>query len=116
MSVVTVADFRSWAGANLPASVPDALIQECLDEAESGIAADTGATVDAIESEPLALDVLRGEEKRRANRLLARRNSPEGIAGAGTDGLAYQIPVRDADSQRAVWTIRSHLAVPEGVA
>ena len=44
----------------------------------------------------------------------ARRNSPEGIAGAGADGLVFQIPVRDADSQRAVWAIRSHLAVPEG--
>ena len=69
----------------------------------------------AIQGHPLALDVAVGEEKRRANRLLARRNSPEGIAGAGVDGI-ISIPTRDADSQRAVWAIRSHLAVPEGVA
>lgn len=116
MSLVTVEEFRVWAGANLPASVADVLIQECLDEAESGIVADTGSTVADIQANALALDVALGEEKRRANRLLARRNSPEGIAGAGADGLIINIPTRDADSQRAVWAIRSHLAVPEGVA
>lgn len=115
MSLVTVAEFRIWAGANLPSSVPDVLVQECLDEAEAGIVADIGATVAGIQANPQALDVALGEEKRRANRLLARRNSPEGIAGAGADGI-IAIPVRDADSQRAVWAIRSHLAVPEGVA
>ena len=115
MPLVTVDEFRSWAGANLPSSVPDALVEECLREAEAGIIADTGATIADIQGDPSALDIALGEEKRRANRLLARRNSPEGIAGAGADGI-IAIPVRDADSQRAVWAIRSHLAVPEGVA
>lgn len=115
MSLVTVPDFRTWAGANVPASVPDALIKQCLDEAEAGIVADVGATVADIEQNLMALDIAVGEEKRRANRLLARRNSPEGVAGVGDAGV-IAIPVRDADSQRAVWGIRSHLAVPEGIA
>jgi hypothetical protein len=116
MTLVSVADFRAWSGANIPASVPDALIQDCLDEAEAGIAAETGAKIEDIGAHLLARAEAVGEEKRRANRLLARRNSPEGVAGAGSDGLIYTIPVRDADSQRAVWHIQAHLLVPEGVA
>jgi hypothetical protein len=115
MTLVTVEEFRAWSGA-VPASVSDALIQQCLSEAESGIIADTSVTVAEIEGSKLALDVAVGEERRRANRLLARRNSPEGVVGTGTDGLSFAVPVRDADSQRAVWAIRSHLAVDEGVA
>ena len=87
MSVlVSVADFRQWAGTNIPASVPDDLILDCLDEAEAGILAETGATIAAIQVNTLAVAEMVGEQKRRANRLLARRNSPEGIAGAGSEG------------------------------
>ena len=115
-TLVPVDAFRAWAGANVPASVPDALIQDCLDEAEAGIIAETGVAIATIKADPSARSIAVGEEKRRASRLLARRNSPESILGAGSDGIVVSIPVRDADSQRAIWQMRSILRVPEGVA
>lgn len=115
MSLVTVEQFRKWAGTQVPAQVPDVLIQQCLDEAEAGIAADCGTTIDAITADRAAAAVAVGEEQRRANRLLARRNSPEGVAGIGDAGV-IAIPSRDADSQRAVWAIRALLLIEEGIA
>lgn len=114
-TLVTEDDFRSWAGTNVAASVPDALIQDCLEEAEAGIQSEAGVAIAVIAAHPLALAEAKGEEKRRASRLLARRNSPEGVLGAGAEGVII-VPVRDADSQRAIWHIRQHLAVDEGVA
>ena len=115
-TLVPVDAFRAWAGANIPASVPDALIQDCLDEAEAGIISETGVAIATIKADALAKSIALGEEKRRASRLLARRNSPESVLGAGSDGIVVSIPVRDADSQRAIWQMRSILRVPEGIA
>jgi len=114
-TLVSVPDFRLWAGTNVPANMPDVLIQDCLDEAEAGIVSETGAPLLDIAANELALAEMLGEEKRRASRLLARRNSPESVLGAGADGVVV-VPVRDADSQRAVWHIRDHLQLDEGVA
>lgn len=116
MSVlVDVPAFRLWAGANIPASVPGELIQTCLDEAESGLSTETGATIALIQTSPPATAIAVGDELRRASRLLARRNSPEGIAGAGADGV-IAIPSRDPDSSASVRQIRSILLIPEAVA
>ena len=111
-ALVSVADFRSWAGASV-STVPDHLIQQCLDEAEAGIAVDIDSTIDQVQGEPRALALATGEELRRAGRLLARRNSPEGILGYGE--LVATVPVRDPDSFRTISAIRSVLLVHEGV-
>lgn len=110
MSVlVDVDDFRRWAGAAV-ASVPDELVQACLDEAEAALAAEVQTTIAAVAADPAAAAIGTGDVYRRAARLLARRNSPEGIAG--TAEFQVTIPVRDPDSARAVAEIRNILAVP----
>lgn len=114
-ALATVPDFRAWSGANTPASVPDALIQNCLDEAESGIVADLGVGIETVALYAPAIAIAHGEELRRASRLLARRNSPESIAGAGEAGL-ITIPSRDPDSARAIQQIKALLLIPEPVA
>ena len=112
--LVSTADFRLWSGANLPASVPDSLISDCLDEAEAGITAEVGLSISSIQLHADAVAIARGDEFRRASRLLARRNSPEGIAGAGGEGV-ISIPSRDPDSAGSVRSIKALLLVPEGV-
>lgn len=109
----TAADFRAWSGANLPATVPDALIQGVLDEAAAAVASEVGVAEAVLWSGPAA-PIATGEVLRRASRLLARRNSPEGIAGVGEMGMVT-VPARDVDSQRAVWQMQAILMVPEGV-
>ena len=112
--LVTVSDFRTWAGAS-NVSAPDTVVQQCLDEAEASILADLYVTIDEILSLADATVTARGEELRRAQRLLARRNSPEGIAGAGELGWVA-VPSRDPDSSWAVTRLRQQLNVPEGIA
>ena len=113
--LVSVAEFRAWAGTNVPAQVPDALIAECLDEAEAGIVSEAGSPIDLIAAHPLAGAEATGEEKRRAQNLLAKRNSPEGVAGMGVEGY-ISIPAIPVGGQRVIWHIRQHLQVDEGVA
>ncbi len=106
MSVlVDVAGFRAWAGA-AAASVSDELVAQCLDEAEAGLCADLDVTVDQLTA-PVAEPLAVGEVKRRASRLLARRNSPEALSGFGEAIIA--IPVRDPDSARTEQAIRAVL-------
>ena len=109
----TVAEFRLWSGSST-ATVPDALVQMCLDEAEAGIAADLSVPIPDIQLDPEALALAKGEEMRRASRLLARRNSPEAVSGVG-DAL-FTIPSRDPDSARTLQAIRALLLIPEGIA
>ena len=111
--LVSVAEFRTWSGA-ATASIPDSLIQDCLDEAEAGMLADVGTGMDDIQADSGAVTLARGEELRRASRLMARRNSPEGFSGYGD--IAIQVASRDPDSYRTIAAIRSILVVPEGVA
>jgi len=113
-ALASVQDFRTWSGANLPQSVPDSLIADSLDEAEAAIVTEVGAAIDIILADPHSLSIARGDELRRCSRLLARRNSPEAIMGAGSEGV-IAIPSRDPDSAAAVRQIRSLLLVPEGV-
>lgn len=111
--LVTVAEFRAWAGA-ASASVPDELIQDCLDEAEAGIVADTGVTsIDQVITNLDANPIGRGDEMRRAANLLARRNSPEGYAGAGDDGI-ITVPAGDPGSHAATRRIRRILKIAGG--
>lgn len=110
--LVSVPEFKVWSGAGM---VPDMLIQACLDEAEASIVADLGAPIPVIRTVPEAESVAYNETLRRAQRFLARRNSPEGLAGAGDLGF-IQIPTRDPDSQYAIWRLQALLAIPEGIA
>lgn len=111
--LVDVSTFREWAG--ISDAVSDVVLALTLDEAEAAIAADVGEPLQAIIANAAAANVARGEELRRANRLLARKNSPEALAGAGAETV-ITIPSRDPDSQRSVWTIQSILGTPAGVA
>jgi hypothetical protein len=113
--LVTVQQFREWAGANVPQTVPDSLIDQILNESESAIAQETQQPLTAIQGNPAALAIATGEELRRASRLLSRRNSPEGVAGMGESGL-ISISSRDPDSGNAIRQIRSILLTPEAVA
>ena len=111
--LVTVEEFRDWSGA-ATASVPDELVQQCLDEAEAGIVADTGIlTIDEVIVVIEAGVIARGDEMRRAANLLARRNSPEGIAGAGDDGI-IAVPAGDPGSPAATRRIRRILGIAAG--
>ncbi len=115
MSLVTVDQFRVWAGAATQ-TVPDELVQMCLDEAEAGIIADVlGPTgvIDTIVSNAKATAIAVGDEMRRAANLLARRNSPEGYAGAGEDGI-IAIPAGDPGSPAAARRIRRLLGIAAG--
>lgn len=116
MPLVTPEEFREWSGANLPASVPDTLIADSLAEAEAALLAEVNlSSVAELAMNPAAEAIARGDEMRRASRLLARRNSPEAVAGVGSEGI-IAIPSRDPDSAAAVRQIRAILLVPEGVA
>lgn len=112
-TLVSIAQFRAWAGA-ASSTVPDALIQQCLDEAEAGMCADLGVAVDDLTVSDAAASLATGEELRRSSRLLARRNSPEALSGQGD--FAIIVPSRDPDSARTLQAIRSVLLLPEGVA
>lgn len=114
--LVTVEQYRLWAGA-ASQSTPDELVQMCLDEAEAGIVADVfgpdSGDIDTIVDEPKAVPIARGDEMRRAANLLARRNSPEGYAGAGDDGI-IAVPSGDPGSPAAVRRIRRILGIAAG--
>lgn len=115
-SLVTVEQFRVWAGAAVQ-TVPDQLVQDCLDEAEAGIVADVfgpdSGSIDTIAANPNARAIATGDEKRRAANLLARRNSPEGYAGAGDDGIIV-VPAGDPGSPAAARRIRRILKIAAG--
>jgi hypothetical protein len=111
-AIPTTADFRTYAGVGTGTS--DRLVQDALDEALTSLGADVGKPYEDLFSSPAAA-IARGEALRRANRLLARKNSPEAVAGAGADGI-IAIPSRDPDSQRAVDSIIRLLGIDWPVA
>ncbi len=106
-----VDDFRLWAGA-ASTTVPDNLVQQCLDEAEAGLVSDVGVLTveEIIAGSAAAVAIAKGDEQRRAANLLARRNSPEGFAGAGEDGY-IPVPAGDPGSAQAVRRIRRLLGM-----
>lgn len=116
MTLVTIEQFRVWAGAATQ-TVPDELVQTCLDEAEAGIVADVfghdDGSITAILANPRAAAIALGDEMRRAANLLARRNSPEGYAGAGDDGI-IAVPAGDPGSPAAARRIRRLLGIAAG--
>lgn len=114
--LVDVPMYRLWAGAATQ-TAPDDLVQMCLDEAEAAIVVDvfgpSAGGIDTIVGNEVAADIARGDELRRAANLLARRNSPEGYAGAGDDGI-ITVPAGDPGSPVAVRRIRRVLGVAAG--
>lgn len=116
MTYATRDELREWLGTN---AVSTTLLDICLDEAESSLRADLGVVVgpdpDPILADAEALTIARGEVLRRAQRNLARRNSPEGISGLGDLG-AFRVPVRDPDSQVSMNRLRAILVLGFGVA
>lgn len=110
--LVDVAGFRDYAGIGL--QVGDDLLQAALDEAEAQLVADVGCpAVDAILAVPAAVPIAEGDVRRRAANLFARRNSPEGIAGAGDD-MIITVPAGDPGSPAAVRRIRRLLGIAAG--
>jgi hypothetical protein len=90
-----VADYKAWA--RVTDSVDDAAIAQCL-----------AAAVDHLDAELTLLDAdeaIGGDVRQAAllltNRLLARRNSPEGVVG-GADGTVTNIGRSDPDVWRLV--------------
>lgn len=115
MPLVTVDEFRAWAGAQA-ASVPDLLIEYTLAESEVALAQEVDAPLHEIEAHQGAAVIARGDVLRRSSNLLAARNSPEGTAGNGEYGSVITIPSAHPTSQRAVRQIRACLGIPEAVA
>jgi hypothetical protein len=113
-TLIDIPTFRAWAGAGAD-SVPDVLVQLCLDEAESALVADVRAPVATITADPDAAVIARGDVLRRTANLLARRNSPEGVAGVGDDGL-ITVPSGDPGSPAAVRRIQRILRIERVVA
>jgi len=111
MSVlVTVDQFREWAGVS-SGSVSDEIIQVCLDDAEAGLLADLGLVdTSTIEAFPAAVAVAFPDLLRRAQRGLARRNSPESMMGSGELGF-FPVPARDPDSAQSVWRLMQILGI-----
>lgn len=107
MALISNDEFRAWVGH---ANLPDAVVGVVVAEAEASLLADLGLTdTSEIEANTQALAVATGEELRRAQRFLARKNSPEGIAGGGEYGIA--VPIRDPDSQVSIWRLMELLDI-----
>lgn len=114
MAMVTVEDFRGWAGAAY-STVPDGLAAACLDEAEAALWSDVGCDLPMdLTSSPQAAAIARGDVLRRAANILARRNSPEGVAGVGDMGI-ITVPSGDPGSPAAVRRLRRILGMPPQV-
>lgn len=111
--LVTVDEMREYA--SIGTGTTDATIQAALDEAEAALVADVGVpSVGAIGIDPAASAIARGDEMRRAAHLLSRRNSPEGIAGAGDDGI-ITVPAVNPGSANSVQQIKMLLGLPLAV-
>lgn len=115
MSLVTVAEYRDWAGAQA-SSVSDFLIEATLAESAAALSEEVDAPIERIEGNPNAAVIARGDVLRRSSNLLAARNSPEGTAGVGEYGSLITVPSGHPTSQRAVRQIRAALGIPEPIA
>lgn len=96
MDYPTVDDLKEWLG--LEDTYDDAVLAESLDAA---IAAQS--RVVRYPSDPLVDDDLRLALFLRAQRLAARRNSPEGVVGltgTGGDFVGARVPSGDSDVLR----------------
>jgi hypothetical protein len=112
-TLATIDELRDWANAP---SVPDEILQDCLDAGEASLIADLGLrdTTDIVASIP-ATSIAHSEVLRRSQRALGRRNSPEGVAGIGEMG-SITLPIRDPDSVTAMQQIQEILRIPFGIA
>lgn len=110
MSLVSADEFRDYSGASLSTTGDDVVVA-VLAEAHAGLAADVGVDVAQIAAHPDARAIAVGDIQRRAANLLARRNSPEGVAGVGDMGV-ITVPSGDPGSPRAVARIQRLLGIP----
>ena len=109
--LVSITDYRVWMGPSLPATTPDSVVQMCLDSSEAGLVADVGAVIDAIITNLEANALARKDIMLRTSNELAKRNSPEGVAGVGEEGF-ISIPATPAGSISTVRQIKRHLRIP----
>lgn len=109
--LVTLAEYRMWMGPALPSTTPDSIIQDALDSAEAGLVADVGCqAIDAIITNLDANVIAREDIMLRTSNKLAKRNSPEGVAGVGEEGF-ITIPATPNGSQVNVRQIKKHLRI-----
>lgn len=113
-ALVTVSQVRAYSGPTI-GHLSDDVVQECLDEAEAGLIADLGVDMAAVMQHPDARHVAVGDVKRRTANLLARRNSPEGVAGVGDMGIV-PVPADDPQTSRSVLRIKRLLGIKRALA
>jgi hypothetical protein len=96
---LTVADYKAWARIEPTDTADDAAIQECVDAATDAIEtnAPRGFTYDpdTLDPEPVPGSVVEAGLLL-TNRLMSRRNSPDGVVGVADMGAA-RIASYDAD-------------------
>lgn len=100
--LVGIGELRERIG---PTSADDATLRAVLDEAHAELVADTRLPVARIAVVPEAAALAVGEVVRRAQNLLARGNSPEGVLGVGELG-PVPVPAGPPGSARTVQRIR----------
>jgi hypothetical protein len=96
---LTVADYKAWARIDTADTSDDAAIQQCVDAATDAIEtnAPRGFTYDPDTGDPLPVPgSLHEAGLLLTNRLMARRNSPDGVVGVADMG-ATRIASYDAD-------------------
>lgn len=94
-----LAELKNWLGLDPADVVDDVLLQESLDAALAQQALLVVYPVDEFAQEVFSTD-LREAVFLRAQRLAARRNSPEGVvgvAGGAGDFVTARVPSYDAD-------------------
>ena len=94
----TLDEFRNWLSLDPEDQMDDAMLQESLDAAVSQQGLVVTYPLDAF-SEPTMTPNLREAVFLRAQRLAARRNSPEGIVGISGAGefVTARVPAYDTD-------------------
>lgn len=99
MALPNLDDLKSWLGLGLNDTADDVVLQESLDAATVAQAQVCTYPVDEF-GDPVVSSDLREALFLRAQRLAARRNSPEGVvglSGAGGDFVSARVPSYDAD-------------------
>ena len=99
MPTPTLEDLKSWLGLEAADTEDDVVLQESLDAASAAQAVVVAYPVDLFGDADFT-DDLRTALFLRAQRLAARRNSPEGVvglSGTGGDFVAARVPSFDND-------------------
>jgi hypothetical protein len=100
MTTPTLDDLKAWLGLEASDAADDVVLQQSLDAALTAQASVVRYPVDEFGVEVVFDPALTNAVYLRAQRLAARRNSPEGIvglSGTGGDFTAARVPAYDAD-------------------